>query len=192
LISNTLPEKLKSDGFEAVVFINVNEPIDHSVHGQSHQHKYRSDNGFHIDGLIDGSMTTYVQNCGPSNILAKHQAKSDAEIPNTHQIGLKKIDFMLATPGIALFIDTIGLLYFDVIFQTDHHTFFIDIKIVGFFGSRTESLPAHRFRQLQLEDPRFTMEYRIILHQQFIHHNVFRQIKEQTESRKLGVWTMEQ
>jgi hypothetical protein len=53
--------------------------------------------------------------------------------------GSKQIDFVLATPDIALFIDAIGLLEFGVIFRTDHHTFFIDINIVGFFGPRTES-----------------------------------------------------
>jgi hypothetical protein len=64
--------------------------------------------------------------------------------------------------------------------------------MVGFFGSRTESLPAQKFRQLQLEDPRVATEYKRILHQQFIHHNVFFRIKEKTESSKLVVWTMVQ
>jgi hypothetical protein len=44
------------------------------------------------------------------------------------------------------------------IFKTDHRTFFIDINMVGFFGSRTEALPAQRFRQMQVEDPRVAME----------------------------------
>jgi hypothetical protein len=109
-----------------------------------------------------------------------------------HLRGSKQIDFVLATLGIALFIYTIGLLDFDVIFRTDHRTFFIDINMVIFFGSRRESLPAQRFRHLQLEDLRFATEYRRILHQQFIHHNVFFWIKEQTESSKSGVWTMVQ
>jgi hypothetical protein len=73
---------------------------------------------------------------------------------------------VLETPGIALFIDAIGLLDFDVIFQTDHRAFFIDINMVGFFRSRTEALPAQRFRQMQLEDTRVATEYRRILHQQ--------------------------
>jgi hypothetical protein len=53
---------------------------------------------------------------------------------------------MLATPSIALFIDALGLLDFDGILRTDNLTFFIDINIVELFGSRTESLPAKRFR----------------------------------------------
>jgi hypothetical protein len=98
----------------------------------------------------------------------------------------------LTTAGIALFIHAIGLLEFDVVFRTDHRTFFIDIDMDGLFGSATETLPAHRLRQLQLEDPRVATEYRKVLHQQFVHHIVFRRIKEQSESSKLGEWNMVQ
>jgi hypothetical protein len=51
-------EELKSYGFEVVVFIEENEPIDHRVREQSHQHKYKLNNGFHIDVSIDGSIAT--------------------------------------------------------------------------------------------------------------------------------------
>jgi hypothetical protein len=33
-------EDLKSDGFEVIVFIDVNQPLDHILHVQSHHHKY--------------------------------------------------------------------------------------------------------------------------------------------------------
>jgi hypothetical protein len=33
-------EELKTDGFEVVVFIDANEPIDHRVRAQNHDHKY--------------------------------------------------------------------------------------------------------------------------------------------------------
>jgi hypothetical protein len=173
-------EELKADGFEVVVFIDANKPIDHRVRAQNHDHKYKLDKVFHIDGSIDGSISTYIQNCGLSNILSECHAESGADIPNTHLRGSKQIDFVLATPGIALFIQFIGLLDFDVIFQTEHRTFFIDIDMEGFFGSATETLPAQRLRQLQLEDPRVATQYRRILHQQLVHHIVFRQIKEQS------------
>jgi hypothetical protein len=61
-----------------------------------------------------------------------------------------------------------------------------------FFGSATEMLPAQRLRQLKLEDPRVATEYRKVLHQQFIHHSFFCQIKEQSESSKSGEWNMAQ
>jgi hypothetical protein len=99
---------------------------------------------------------------------------------------------VLTTAGIAPFLQSIGLLDFDVIFRTDHRTFFIDINMDGFFGSETETLPAQRLRQLQLEDPRVATEYRKVLHQQFIHHSVFCRIKEQSESSKSGEWNMAQ
>jgi hypothetical protein len=149
-------EELRTHGFEVVMFIDANEPIDHKVRAQNHDHKYKSENGFHIDGSIDGSIATYIQNCGLSNIMSERHAESGAEIPNTHLRGSKKISLLLTTPGIALFIQYIGLLDFEVIFRTDPHTFFIDIDMEGFFGSATETLPAQRLRQLQSEDTRVT------------------------------------
>jgi hypothetical protein len=71
-------EELKTDGFEVVVFIDANEPLDHRVRLQNHDHKYKSEKGFHIDGSIDGSIATYSQNCGLSNILSEHHAESGA------------------------------------------------------------------------------------------------------------------
>jgi hypothetical protein len=162
------------------VFIDANETLDHRARSQNHDHKYKSDKGFHIDGSIDGSIATYTQNCGLSNILSERHAQSGADIPNTHLRGSKQIDFVLMTAGIAPFIQSIGLLYFDVIFRTDHRTLFIDINMDGFFGSATETLPAQRLMQLQLEYPRVATEYRKVLHLQFIHHIVFCRIKEQS------------
>jgi hypothetical protein len=176
-------EELKTDGFEVVVSVDANETLDQRVRSQNHYHKYKSDKGFNIDGSIDGSIATYTQNCGLSNILAERHAESGADIPNTNLRGSKQIDFVLTTAGIAPFIQSIGLLDFDVIFRYDHRTFFIDIDMDGFFGSATETLQAQRLRQTQLEDPRVATEYRKVLHKQFIHHSVFRRIKEQSESR---------
>jgi hypothetical protein len=147
-------EELKTYGFEVVVFIDANELLDHRVRSQNHDHKYKSDKGFHIDGSIDGSIATFTQNGGLSNILSERHAESRAEIPNTQLRGSKQICFVLTTAGISLFIQSIGLLDFDVIFRTDHRTFFIDIDMEGFFGSATETFPAQRIRQLKLEDPR--------------------------------------
>jgi hypothetical protein len=179
-------EELKTYGFEVPVFIDANETLDHRFRSQNHDYKYKSNKGFHIDGSIDGSIATYTHNCGLSNILSERYAETGTDFPNTHLRGLKQIDFVLKTAGIAPFIQAIGLLDFDVVFRTYHRTFFIDIDMYGFFGSGTETLPAQRLRQLQLEDTRVATEYRKDLHQQFIHHSVFRRIKEQSESRKSG------
>jgi hypothetical protein len=174
------------------VFIDANKMLNHRARSQNHDHKYKLDKGFHIDGSIDGSIATYTQNCGLSNILSERHAESGADIPNTHFRWSKQIDFVLTTVGIAPFIQSIGLLDFDVIFRTDHQTFFIGIDMDGFFGSATETLPAQRLRQLQLEYPRVATEYRKVLHQQFIQHSVFCRIKEQSESSKSGEWNMAQ
>jgi hypothetical protein len=110
----------------------------------------------------------------------------------THLRGSKQINFVLTTAGIAPFIRAIGLLDFDVVFQTDHRIFFIDTDMDGFFGSAMETLPAQRLRQLQLEDPRVATAYRKALHRQFIHHSVFHRIKEQSKSSKSGEWNIAQ
>jgi hypothetical protein len=89
-----------------------------------------------------------------SNILSERHAETGTDIPNTQLRGSKQIFFVLTNAGIAPFIQAIGLLNFDVVFRTDHRTFFIDIDMDGFFGSATETLPSQRLRQLQLEDPR--------------------------------------
>jgi hypothetical protein len=185
-------EELRTDGFEVAMFIDANETLDHRFCSQNRDYKYKSDKGFHIDGSIDGSISTHTHNCGPSNILSERHAESGTDIPNTHLRGSKQINFVLTTAGIAPFIQAIGLLDFDVVFRTDHRTFFIGIDMDGFFGSATETLPAQRLRQLQLSDPRVATEYRKALHQQFIHHSVFRRIKEQSESSKSGEWTIAQ
>jgi hypothetical protein len=127
-------EELKTDGFKVVLFIDSNEPLDHRFCSQNHDHKYKLDKGFHIYGSIDGYIATYIKNCGLSNIFSESHAESGADIPNTHLRGSKQIDFVLTTAGIPLFIQSIGLLDFDVIFLTDHRTFCIDIDMEGFFG----------------------------------------------------------
>jgi hypothetical protein len=69
-------EELRTDGFEVVVFIDENETFDHRVRSHNYDHKYKSDKGFYIDGSIDGSIATYTQNCGLSNILSERHAES--------------------------------------------------------------------------------------------------------------------
>jgi hypothetical protein len=184
--------ELKTDWCEVDVFTAANETLNHRFRSQKHDHKYKSDKGFHIDGSIDGSIAKYTHNCGLSDILSDRHAETGTDIPNTHLRGSGKFDFVLTTAGIAPFIQAIGLLDFDVIFRTDHRAFFIDINMDGFFGSSTEPLPAQRLRHLQLEEPQVATEYRKALHQQFIHHSVFRQIKEQSESSKSGEWNIAQ
>jgi hypothetical protein len=128
-------EELKTDGFEVAVFIDANETLDHRFRSQNRDHKYKSDKGFHIEGSIDGSIATYIRNCGLSNTLSERHAETGTAIPNTHLRGSKQIDCVLTTAGIASFIREIALLDFGVVFRTDHRTLFIDIDMDGFFGS---------------------------------------------------------
>jgi hypothetical protein len=80
-------EELKTDGFEVAVFIDAHETLEHRFRSQNHDHKYKSDKGFHIDGSIDGSIATYTRNCGLSNTLSERHAETGTAIPNTHLRG---------------------------------------------------------------------------------------------------------
>jgi hypothetical protein len=97
-------EELKTDCFEVAVFVDANETLDHRFNSQNHDHKYKSDKGFHIDGSIDGSIATYTRNCGLIKTMSERHAETGTAIPNTHRRGSKQIDFVLTTAGIAPFI----------------------------------------------------------------------------------------
>jgi hypothetical protein len=97
-------EELKTDGFEVAVFVDANETLEHRFRSQNHDHKYKLDKGFHIDGSIDGSIATYTHNCDLSNTLSERHAGTGTVIPNTHLRGSTQIDFVLTTASIATFI----------------------------------------------------------------------------------------
>jgi hypothetical protein len=161
---------LKRRGYEVATMIDVNEAEDRNARPQSHSKQFRSTLGFNIDGTLDGSLKTFIANCGLINVAtSKHPGQT---VPNTHNRGSKQIDFVLATPGISQFILAIGLLDKNAVFNTDHRAVFFDIDADGFFGTSVGALAAQRFRNLQLGDPRIGQEYRKILHNQFTHQNV--------------------
>jgi hypothetical protein len=106
--------------------------------------------------------------------VSKHPHQT---VPNTHNRGSKQIDFVLATPVISRFILVIGLLDDDAFFASDHRAFFFHIGADRIFGTSVEALAAQQFWKLELEDPRIGQEYRIFLHDQFTHHNVYKRTK---------------
>jgi hypothetical protein len=98
------------------VFDDAKKTLDHRFRSHNHDHKYKLDKGFHIDGSIDSSIATYTHNCGLIYTLSERHAKTGTAIPNTHLRGLKRIEFVFTTAGIGPFIRAIGLLDFDVVF----------------------------------------------------------------------------
>jgi hypothetical protein len=153
---------LKRWGYEVAAVIDANEGEERNVRPQPHSQKFRSTSGFNIDGKLNGSLKTFITNCGIINVTAsKHPGHP---VPNTHNRGSKQVDFMLATQGISHFILAIGLLDYNAVFNLDHRAFFFVIDADGLFGTAVESLAAQRLINLQLEDPRIGQEYRKLLH----------------------------
>jgi hypothetical protein len=57
---------------------------------QTHNLKFKSDNGFNIDGTIDGSLKRIVQNTG----LHYNTKHVDENVPPTGSLGSSLIDYV--------------------------------------------------------------------------------------------------
>jgi hypothetical protein len=67
--------EFRDEGHEVVVFMDANQNESRCYRPQTHDHKFKSDTGFNIDG----SLKTFVQNTGLHNILnTKH---GDENVP---------------------------------------------------------------------------------------------------------------
>jgi hypothetical protein len=93
-------------------------------------------------------------------------------IPNTHMCGSKHIDFMSTTGGLTDIIEAIVLLDCSVI-NSDHRALLIDLCIEEIFGPSPEKLAQPQYRNLKLDDPRISEEYRKIIHKQFECHTTY-------------------
>jgi hypothetical protein len=49
---------------DIVLFINTNEGNEHRFQPQGQKVVFKTDHGFHVDGKIDGSLRTFMENCG--------------------------------------------------------------------------------------------------------------------------------
>jgi hypothetical protein len=87
-------------------------------------------------------------------------------------------------------IVSIGMLNFDALFDIHRQTFFIDLDIESFFGAELDNMPAPRFRQLQLDDPRITEGYIKFLHKLLTTHYIYKRAKNIPTRGKKEDWTM--
>jgi hypothetical protein len=159
---------------EVIVMIDVNQDEDKQYCDQGHTTQYTTSNYFHVDGSIDGSLHTFMGNCGLRNALREFHC---GVVPKTRMRGSKQIDFMLTTGGLADSIEAIGLLDCSVL-NSDHRALFIDLCIEEIFCPSPEKLAKPQYRNLKLDDPRILEEYRNILHKQFKCHNIYCRVKE--------------
>jgi hypothetical protein len=108
---------------------------------QKQNKKFVTQKGFHVDGSIDGSLQSFIQNCGLINVL---RLMYECVVPNTHERGSVQIDFPLITDGLDEHVLDVGLLDRSVL-QSDHSGMFVELRIEGIFGTLV-SIPKNLLR----------------------------------------------
>jgi hypothetical protein len=110
-----------------------------------------------------------MSNCGLRNALREFHG---GVVPNTHMRGSKQIDFVLTTSELTNIIEAICLVDCSVL-NSDNRALFVDVCIEDIFGPIPEKLAQPQYRNLKLDNPRISDEYRRILHKQFEYHNIY-------------------
>jgi hypothetical protein len=132
--------------------IDVNQDEDQQYCDQGHTPQYTTNKHFHVDGSIDGSLHTFMGNCGLRNALHEFHG---GVVPNTHMRGSNHIDFVLPTGGLTDSIEAAGLLYCSVL-NSDYRALFINLCIEDIFGPSPEKLAQPQYHNLKLDDPRIS------------------------------------
>jgi hypothetical protein len=145
-------EKLKAAGHEVLIFMEANQAEEQVYQAQTHNEKFVTQKGFHVDGSIDRSLQSFIQNCGLIHILRRMY---EGVVRNTHARGSAQIDFPLITAGLDEHVLDVGLLDRSVL-QSDHSGMFVDPRIEGIFGQHPDKLAPHQFHNLKLDDPRIS------------------------------------
>jgi hypothetical protein len=180
---------LRHTEYDVGIFIDANQNYRRCYRPQGHDNHFESDGCFNIDGRIDDSLMTFLENTGLVNALNnKHGTEN---VPPTREPGSKVIDYVLVSEGLLPHITSIGMLSQDAVFASDHISFFMDLYAASYFGHDTDIMLAKQLRQLQLDEPRIEDEYRRQLHHLFMGHNVYRRVKIIMERSKTGDWSLE-
>jgi hypothetical protein len=57
-------QEIKQEGEKVVLFLDSNKDKHHTYRSQEHNECFKTKGGFHVDGKIDGSLRTFMANCG--------------------------------------------------------------------------------------------------------------------------------
>jgi hypothetical protein len=158
-----LVQELQQEGEEVILFLDANQDDQQRYRPQEKNECLKTRTRFHVDGSIDGSLRTFMANCGLTNALTDVHSE---QVPNTHVRGSNQIDFALVTDGIRPCIKSIGLLD-ESILKSDHRAIFTDLDLLLLFGPAPERLERPKSRSLKLDDPRIADSYRKLLHKEF-------------------------
>jgi hypothetical protein len=177
---------LRQKEHNVAIFIDANQNDRRYYRPQGHDKYFELYGGFNIDGRLVGSLKTFMENTGLVNALNNEHGSEN--VPPTREPGSKVIDYVLVSEGLIPHITSIGMLSQDVVFSSDHRSFFMGLDAVLHFGHETDVMPEKQLHQLQLGDPRIADEYRQQLHRLFTGKNVYRRVKIITERSKTGDW----
>jgi hypothetical protein len=171
-------QELQQGGNEVILFLDAYQDENQPYRPQEHAECFKTKEGFHVDGSIDGSLHTFMSNCGLTNALTDVHPE---QVPNTHVRVSNQINFA---------IKAIGLLD-ESILKSDHRAIFLDLDLLLLFGASLEILERPQFRNLKLDDPRISDSYRKLLHKQFGCHNIYDRVKKISERGKADDWSNE-
>jgi hypothetical protein len=129
-------QELQQEGDDVILFLDANQDEHQTYRSQEHNECFNTKSGFHVDDSIDGSLHTFMVNCGLTNALTDVHSE---QVPNTHIRGYKQIYFDLVTYGIRPCIKAIGLLD-ESILKSDHRAIFLDLNIILLLGAPPERL----------------------------------------------------
>jgi hypothetical protein len=158
-----------------------------SYRPQDHDACFKTKGGFQVDGSIDGSLRSFMANCGLTNALTDVHSY---QVPNTHVRGSKKIVFALVMDGMRPCIKAVGLLD-ESILKIHHRAIFLDLDLILLCGVSLEKLERPQFINLKLDDPLISDSYRKLLHKQFGCNNIYDRVQKISERGKADDWSNE-
>jgi hypothetical protein len=122
------------------LFIDANQNDKRCYRPKGHDKKFESDGGFNIDGHIDDSLKTFMENTGLVNALNNKHGSGNFQ--PTREPGSKVIDYVRVSEELIPHITSIGMLSQDAVFVSDHRFFFMDLDVVSYFGHEPDVMPA--------------------------------------------------
>jgi hypothetical protein len=131
---------LRNTVHDVAIFIDANQNANLCYRPQGHDKQFESDGSLNIDGRIDGSLKTFIENTGLINAL--NNKHGSGNVPPTREPGSKVIDYVLVSEGLIPHITSIGMLSQDTVFASDHGSFFMDLDAVSYFGHELDAMPA--------------------------------------------------
>ena len=144
--------KLRAENHEVVLNIDANEPFESGKGG--------------VVKLI--SMAKLVD-----PIVCTHGSNN---IPNTHQRGTKRIDFIFIFPKISKYLRACGVTPFHQVSPSDHRGSFIDIDLITYLQNKFHYIIDASSRLLQSNDIKRVTQYKQHLQAFVKKHNIIEQI----------------